>query len=141
MAAMSGQTLKVTIDGVFIDGVDGWDFDNKVDSKDITCALTTNNALWRKYLTTLRDATGNISLKFLDLTDPGQLAIWTAFNASGAASVVELRFYQDATHYLFADCIITSFPISAQLDGVQGEGMTIGVQLQDDDGLQLGGYS
>lgn len=138
MAALSGQTLKVTVNGTFIDGVDGWDFDNKVDSKDITCALTGNNAVWRQYMTTLRDAKGSITFKFVDLTDAGQLALWTAFNAG---SSVALAFYQDSTHYLFADCIITSFPISAKLDAIQGEGMTVGVQLQDADGLQLGGYS
>lgn len=138
MAALSGQTLKVTVGGTFIDGVDGWDFDNKVDSKDITCALTGNNAVWRQYMTTLRDASGSITFKFLDLTDAGQLALWTAF---GTGSVVTLNFYQDSTHYLFADCIITSFPISAKLDAVQGEGMTISVQIQDADGLQLSGYA
>lgn len=138
MAALSGQTLKVTVGGIFIDGVDGWDFDNKVDSKDITCALTGNNAVWRQYMTTLRDASGSITFKFLDLTDAGQLALWTAFNAG---SSVALAFYQDSSHYLFADCIITSFPISAKLDAIQGEGMTVGVQLQDADGLQLGGYT
>ena len=141
MAALSGQTLKVTIDDIFIDGVDGWSFDNKVDSKDITCALTGNNAAWKKYLTTLRDASGSITFKFLDLTDPGQLALFAAFNESGVDAVVELKFYQDASHYLFADCVITAFPISAKLDGIQGEGMTVTVQLSDDDGLQLGGYT
>ena len=146
MAALSGQSLKVTVKPsggaeTFITGVDGWNFDNKVDSKDITAALTGNNALWRQYTTTLRDASGSITFKFLDLTDPGQLALWTAFNATGATAVVELKLYQDATHYLFADCIITSYPISAKLDDIQGQGMTVSVQLQDDDGLQLGGYA
>jgi len=139
MAAMSGQSLKVTIDDTFIDGVDGWNFDNTIDSKDITVSKTTNDTLWKQYISTLRDAKGSISFKFLDLTDPGQLALWTAFNTSN--TTVELKFYQDSSHYLFADCIVTSFPISAKLDGVQGEGMTVSVQLQDLDGLQLGGYS
>jgi hypothetical protein len=139
MAAMSGQSLKVTIDDTFIDGVDGWSFDNTIDSKDITVSKTTNDTLWKQYISTLRDAKGSITFKFLDLTDPGQLALWNAFNTSN--TTVELKFYQDSSHYLFADCIITSFPISAKLDGVQGEGMTVSVQLQDLDGLQLGGYS
>ena len=144
MAAMSGQSLKVTItpDGgseTFIDGVDGWSFDNKIDSKDITVAKTTNDTLWKQYMATLRDASGTISFKFLDLTDAGQLALWTLFNASNV--VAEIRFYQDSSHYLYADCICTSFPISAKLDGIQGEGMSVSVQLQDLDGLQLGGYS
>lgn len=144
MAAMSGQTLKVTItpdagSETFIDGVDGWSFDNKIDSKDITVAKTTNDTLWRQYIATLRDAQGTISFKFLDLTDPGQLALWTLFNAANVNA--EIRFYQDSTHYLFADCICTSFPISAKLDDVQGAGMSVSVQIQDLDGLQLGGYS
>lgn len=144
MAAMSGQTLKVTItpDGgseTFIDGVDGWDFANKIDSKDITVSKTTNDTLWKQYIATLRDADGSISFKFLDLTDPGQLALWTLFNASNTKA--EIRFYQDSSHYLYADCICTDFPISAKLDGVQGEGMSVKVKLQDLDGLQLGGYT
>ena len=138
MAALSGQSMKVTIDDTFIDGVDGWSFDNKVESKDITAALTGNNAVWRQYMTTLRDANGTITFKFIDLTDAGQLAMWTKFNSGAAA---EIKFYQDASHYLYADCIITSFPMNAKLDAIQGEGVSISVQLQDDDGLQLGGYS
>ena len=143
MTALSGQTLKVTIKvdagaETFIGGVDGWNFDNKVDSKDITCALTGNNAVWKQYMTTLRDASGTVTFKFLDLTDPGQLALWNAFNAG---TLVELKFYQDSSHYVFADCVITSYPLSAKLDAIQGEGMSVNVQLQDDDGLQLGGYT
>ena len=144
MAAMSGQTLKVTItpkagSETFIDGVDGFTIDNKIDSKDITVAKTTNDTLWRQYIATLRDAGCTISFKFLDLTDPGQLALWTLFNSANTKA--EIRFYQDSTHYLYADCICTSFPISAKLDGVQGEGMSVEIKLQDLDGLQLGGYA
>jgi hypothetical protein len=125
----------------FISGVDGFNFDNKVDSKEVTAAAITaaGTVVWKSYLATLRDANGTISFKYLALDDPGQLALWTLFTTTNAKA--EIRFYQDETHYLFADCICTSFPISAKLDGVQGEGMSVGVQLQDTDGLQLGGYA
>jgi hypothetical protein len=140
----SGQTMKVSIKPssteIFIDGVDGWNFDNKVDSKDVTHAgiLAATTVVWKSYISTLRDASGTISFKFLNLSDAGQAALWTLFNT--ANTTAEIRFYQDETHYLFADCIATSFPLSAKLDGVQGEGMNVSIQLQDEDGLQLGGY-
>ena len=136
----SGQTMKVTIGAgpTFIDGVDGWSFDNSVDSKDVTVAKTTNDTTWKQYIATLRDAKGTISFKYLNLSDAGQAALWALFLASNTVS--EIRFYQDSTHYLYADCIVTSFPLSAKLDGVQGEGMSVSIQLQDLDGLQLGGY-
>jgi hypothetical protein len=144
----SGQTMKVTITpyagGVlqtetFIDGVDGWSFANTVDSKDVTVSKTTNDTLWKQYITTLRDAKGTLTFKYLNLSDAGQAALWTLFNSSN--TVAEIRFYQDGTHYLYADCVCTSFPINVKLDGVQGEGMSVGVQLQDLNGLQLGGYT
>jgi hypothetical protein len=143
---LSGQTLKVTFkpqggEETFIGGVDGWNFGNTIDSKDVTSALTGNDAAWKKYLPTLRDAKGAITLKFMDLTDTGQYALWEAFNESGLDAVGEFKFYQDSTHYLFADGFVSSFPLSARLDGIQGEGITIDIQLYDDDGLQLGGYS
>jgi len=143
----SGQTMKVGIcpyllgelqTEIFIDGVDSWNFDNKVDSKDVTVAKVTNDTLWKQYIATLRDASGTIGFKYLNLSDAGQFALWTLFNASN--TIAEIRFYQDATHYLFADCIATTFPIGAKLDGVQGEGMSVAVQLQDLNGLQLAGY-
>jgi hypothetical protein len=143
---ISGQTLKVSItptagSETFISGVDGWNFDNKVDSKDVTAAAVTaaGTVTWKSYIATLRDASGTISLKYLALDDPGQLALWTLFTTANA--LAEIRFYQDETHYVFCDCIATSFPLGAKLDGVQGEGMTVNVQIQDVDGLQLGGYS
>jgi hypothetical protein len=146
----SGQTMKVTItfyDGQggilgtehFIDGVDGWSFDNSITSKEVTTAKTTNDTLWRQYMSTLRDAKGTITFKYLNLSDVGQAALWTLFNSSSL--IAEMRFYQDATHYLYADCICTKFPIAVKLDGVQGEGMSVDVQLQDLNGLQLGGYA
>lgn len=143
---ISGQTLHVSItptagSETFISGVDGWNFDNKVDSKEVTAAAITAAAVttWKSYIATLRDASGTISLKYLALDDPGQLALWTLFATANAKA--EIRCYQDETHYLFADCICTSFPVGAKLDGVQGEGMSVNIQLQDTDGLQLGGYS
>jgi hypothetical protein len=143
---ISGQTLKVSITPLsgsetFISGVDGWNFDNKVDSKETTCAAITAAGVvtWKSYIATLRDASGTISFKYLALDDPGQKALWTLFTTANA--VAEIRFYQDTTHYLYADCIATSFPVGAKLDGVQGEGMSVNVQIQDVDGLQLGGYS
>ena len=143
---ISGQTMHVSIkptagSETFISGVDGWNFDNKVDSKEVTAATITaaGTVTWKSYIATLRDATGTITFKFLALNDPGQAALWTLFCTANAKA--EIRFYQDQTHYLYADCICTSFPLSAKLDGVQGEGMTVGVQIQDVDGLQLGGYA
>lgn len=142
---ISGQTLKVSITPVateiFISGVDGWNFDNKVDSKEVTAAAITaaGTVTWKSYIATLRDASGTINFKYLALDDPGQFALWTLFTTANAKA--EIRFYQDETHYLFADCIATSFPVGAKLDGVQGEGMTVNVQIQDTGGLQLGGYT
>jgi hypothetical protein len=152
--AMSGQTLNVSITKytspgvlgtpVLIGGVDGWSFDNKVDSKDITCASMDLDVpvVWKSYLATLRDASGTITLKYLDFTDPGQWDMWELFlgTNNNNIKVNEIRFYQDETHYMFADCIITSFPLNAKVDGVQGEGMSISLQLSDTNGLQMSGY-
>lgn len=143
---ISGQTMHVSItpalgSETFISGVDGWNFDCNVDSKDVTAAAITAAGVvtWKSYIATLRDASGTVSFKYLALDDPGQFALWTLFTTANA--LAEIRFYQDQTHYLFADCICTSFPLSAKLDGVQGEGMSVNVQIQDTGGLQLGGYA
>ena len=143
---ISGQTLHVSIklpagSEIFISGVDGWNFDTKVDSKEVTAAAITaaGTTTWKSYIATLRDANGTISFKYLALSDPGQAALWTLFTTANLKA--EIRCYQDETHYLFADCIATSFPLGAKLDGVQGEGLSVGIQLQDTDGLQLGGYA
>lgn len=131
---LPGRNLYVTFDGVFIDGVDGWDIDLKSEKKDITAAKNGGGVAWRKYMGTLMDAQITLSLKFLDLSDPGQLKLWQ--NLTGGQTPKELRLYEDATHGFFCDAYVEAFPIGSKLDDIEGAGKTVTFQIQDENGIQ-----
>ncbi len=132
---VAGKGAKVTFDGTFIDGMTEWKIDPKTDKKDITVMRTGNNAAWRKYLATLKDATISITLAFADLTDPGQKKLWDNLMLDGG--VKEIKLYEDATHYIFCDAFVETFPVGSKVDDVEGTGTSITLQISDDDGVQL----
>lgn len=130
-----GKGAKVLFGGDFVDGVTEWSIDPKTDKKEITAMRTGNNTAWRKYLATLKDATITIKVAFADLTDPGQKSLWD--NMMNDEGNVEIKLYEDATHYFFCDAFVTDFPLAAKVDDVEGTGTTIKLQVNDDDGIQL----
>ena len=119
----------------FVDGVTEWSIDPKTDKKDVTAMRTGNNAEWRKYLATLKDATITLNLAFTDLTDTGQKDMWD--NLMNNEGVVEVKLYEDSTHYIFCDAFVESFPVGSKVDDVEGTGTTVTLQVSDDDGVQL----
>lgn len=130
-----GKGAKVTFGGNFVDGVTEWGFDPKTDKKEVTAMRTGNNAAWRKWLATLKDATITIKVSFVDLTDTGQKDLWD--NLMNGEAAAEIKLYEDATHYFFCDAFVTDFPVGSKLDDIEGTGTTIKLQVNDDDGIQL----
>ena len=109
-----GKGAKVLFGGDFVDGVTEWSIDQKTDKKEITAMRTGNNTAWRKYLATLKDATITIKVAFADLTDAGQKALWD--NMMNDQGNVEIKLYDDATHYFFCDAFVTYFPIGSKVE-------------------------
>lgn len=130
-----GKYLKVKFNGQFVNGVTGYNPQPKADKKEVTCAL---NALsgavaWKRWMSTLKDATITLTLAFLDLSDVGQKALWD--NLGGVAA--ELRLYEDDTHYMFVDAFVDSFPIGAKIDDIEGTATSVTLQINDPDGIQF----
>jgi hypothetical protein len=132
---LSGAALKVYFDSNFIGGVRAWKIDPKVDKKDITAAKASGAVQYKAYLATLKDCTITVELSYVDLVDAGQLDVWNNFQNNEGKK--ELKLYEDDTHYFFCDAWCESFPISSKVDDVEGAGITITFQMQDEDGLQL----
>ncbi|MHC1687966.1 MAG: hypothetical protein AB9879_09705 [Methanothrix sp.] len=131
---VQGAYLKVKFNGVFIAGVKSVKKDPKIDKKDITAAKNTlgGKVTYKSYAPTLIDNSITLNLAYRNLADPGQKALYD--NLGGEAA--ELRVYEDDTHYWFCDCWVESFPDEIAVDGIQGEGVSIGLQMQDADGIQ-----
>jgi hypothetical protein len=129
MTAQSGAAGKVTFGSgnTFVDGVNGWKLDPKSGEEEITPFKTGNDAAWKRWASKLKEATGSINLAYVDLGDSGQLAIWNALG--GAATPA--RFYINASHYLSCNIIINSFPFDANVDGIEGKGVSISFRVDD----------
>lgn len=129
---VQGAYLKVKFDGTFVAGVKSVKKDPKIDKKDITCAKETGKVTYKSFAPTLIESGITIVLAYRDLSDPGQKKLFDNFG--GAAK--ELRVYEDDTHYWFCDAWVESFPDEIAVDGIQGEGVSVGMQMQDEDGIQ-----
>jgi len=113
-----GKVGKVTYGAspTFVQGVNEWKVNPKGSTVDITEFLTGNDAAWKAYLATLKEWEGSIELAYVDLTDTnGQYAMWLALGGAAA----NIRLYMTATKYLLGTIIITGFPISAAVSGVE----------------------
>ncbi len=131
-----GAYLKVKFNDHFVDGVTQFAIAPKSDKKEITSALITIDpggaVAWKKWMSTLKDATVTLTLAFKDLSDAGQAALW----AKLGGTVAELRLYEDDSHYCFMDAFVDSFPMNAKIDDIEGSGTTITLQVSDADGVQ-----
>ena len=129
MGAQSGAAGKVTFGSgnTFVDGVSNWKMEPKSGEEDITAFKTTNDAAWKRFASKLKEATGSITLSYVDLADTGQLALWNAVGGAAQAA----RFYVNASHYFSCNIIITGFPIDANVDGIVGKGATVSFRVDD----------
>jgi hypothetical protein len=116
---MVGKELKVTYNGNFVDGVEGFSITKKGGTWEITDATTGQDRVAKEFIGTLVEFSGSIKLKFVNFGDTnGQLALW---NAVGAETPVEAVFYLDGGTKLTGDIIITNFPVDSNInDGAGG---------------------
>lgn len=117
---MVGKNLKVTWKGsgshVFVDGVESIGFARKGETKETTCALTTQDLADKTYIGTLRDGTASIKLKYVNFGDTnGQLDM---FNRVGQTTPVEVIYYMDAATKVTFDAIVTDFAPDEAIDGI-----------------------
>ena len=124
----------------YVSGVKEWSINPKTDKKEITAALASGAVAWKKYLSTLKDATISVVLAYMDLTDQGQRNLWDnlmlGLSAVGGGAV-EIKLYEDATHGYYCDAFVESFPMSSKIDDAEGSGTTVTLQVSDVDGIQI----
>lgn len=112
---MAGKYMKVTYNGVNVDGVDSFTLNYKGGTAETTCALTGQNLTDKTFLGTLREWSGNIKLKYVNFGDTATLALW---NAMGASVPVAAVFYPDAGTKVSGTIIVTGFDVDQSTDQV-----------------------
>ena len=100
----------------FVDGVDSMTFARKGETKETTCALTTQNVADKTFIGTLRDGTASLKLKYVNFGDTnGQLHI---FNNVSATTPVACVLYLDAATKVTFSAIPTNFNTDEPVDGI-----------------------
>jgi hypothetical protein len=116
---MVGKAQKVTWKGtgshVFVDGVESIGFARKGETKETTCALTTQDLADKTYIGTLRDGTASIKLKYVNFGDATQDDM---FDRVGQTTPVETILYLDAATKVTFNAIVTDFSVDDAIDGI-----------------------
>jgi len=121
-----GKTQKMTWKGtgshVFVDGVESISFARKGETKETTCALTTQDLADKTYIGTLRDGTATVKLKYVNFGDASQDDM---FDRVGQTTPVECIFYLDAATKITFDAIVTDFSMDEPIDGIAGGSISL----------------
>jgi hypothetical protein len=114
-----GKTQKMTWKGtgshVFVDGVESISFARKGDTKETTCALTTQDLADKTYIGTLRDGTASVKFKYVNF---GDASTDDMFDRVGQTTPVEVIFYLDTATMITFDAIMTAFNVDEAIDGI-----------------------